>query len=49
MTNVIAEIMQEAIDETYEELQSTSKMPRPEIIVYPNSGEIWDSREGQRD
>ena len=48
MTNTIAEIVQETIDETYEDLQSPTKMPRPEIIVYPNSGEYFDSREGER-
>ena len=48
MTNVIGEIIQETIDETYEDLQSPTKMPRPEIIVYPNTGEFFDSREGQR-
>ena len=49
MTNVIAEIIKESIEETYDELQSPSKMPRPEIIVYPNSGEFFDSRLGHRD
>ena len=49
MTNVIAEIVKETIDETYEELQCPSKMPRPEVIVYPNSGEYFDSRVGHRD
>ena len=48
MTNVLAEIAKEGIDETYEELQSTNKMPKPEVIVYPNSGEVWDSRVDQR-
>jgi S-methylmethionine-dependent homocysteine/selenocysteine methylase len=48
MTNVIAELVKETIDETYEELQSPTKLPRPEIIVYPNSGEYFDSREGER-
>ena len=48
ITNGIAQIVKESIDETYEELQSPTKMPPPEIIVYPNSGEYFDSREGQR-
>ena len=48
MTNKIGEIVQETIDTTYEDLQSRTKMPRPEVIVYPNSGEFFDSREGQR-
>ena len=48
MTNTIAEIIRESIDETYEELQSPNKMAKPEVIVYPNSGEVWDSRADQR-
>ena len=48
MTNDIAEIVKDSIDEAYGELQCEVKMPRPEVMVYPNSGEVWDSRAEHR-
>jgi len=48
MTNTIAEIIKDAIDETYDELQISDDILRPEIIVYPNSGEVYDARPEHR-
>merc|ERR1719367_533845 len=48
MTNTIAEIIKESIEDTYDDLKLEDNILRPEIIVYPNSGEVYDSRPEHR-